>query len=178
MISCRVWLPTPRIEVDIAYWKSQQVADGEDVGPFQRVRARVPKAHAGNRRLEVGLFQRVTRRSTSSPAGVLIFRCSASVNTCCHAQRISSALWKRCSGSRWRALRKKSTRPSRTLGSNFSASMTSSSSVRASADLPEPRFGRTPAPSRHLVQRDRRREAFRGQVPTLWLTVDQKHGSR
>src|SRR5262249_40029049 len=67
--------------------------------------------------------------------------------TCCQAQRISSALPNRSSGSRCSAFWENSTRPSRTLGSNFSASIISSSSVKAGSDLPSPQCGSTPLPS-------------------------------
>ena len=134
-------------QVDIADRVLQQVADGQDIRPLQGVAGTGAQAQGGDRRIQFRLFQADTLRSTSSPLGVLIFRCSASLNTCCQAQRISSALWNRLDGSRCSALRKNSTSPSRTLGSNFSASITSSLSVIAGSDLPSPHCGNTPAPS-------------------------------
>ena len=48
----------PTHQVDVADGELQQVADGEDVGPFQGVAGTGAQAQGGDRRRQVGLLQR------------------------------------------------------------------------------------------------------------------------
>ena len=119
----------------------------DDVRPLQGIAGTSAQTQGRDRCPQCGLFQRDAKNDlfAAGRRDLPLFglledlppRASASRRRCRTAVPVPGAA----------PCGRNATSPSRTLGSNFSASMTSSSSVRAGSDLPLPHCGSTPAPS-------------------------------
>ena len=173
MISRRVWLPTPRIRWMSPIGCSSRLRTVRISARSRPLRARVLRPRAAT-----GVFSsacsRLTRRSTSSPLGVLIFRCSASLKTCCQAHRISSALWNRLDRLTVQRLAEELDQPLPDAGVELLG-------FDHQFVVGHRRVGLAIAPlrqhactQRHLVEGHRRRVSLRIQVPLPGLAVAQE----
>ena len=116
----------------------------------------------------------VTRRSTSSPPGVVIFRSSASWKTCCQAHRISSALWNRRGGVTVQRLAEE---PDQSLPDTGVELLGVDHQFRVGhgrVGLAVSPLGQHARPERHLVERRRGRVPLRMEIPALGLAVDEE----